>query len=86
MRPPEGAVGSGTGPTAGEPRRLTIVCRDAGERWVLAQIPQVVGDRSQKRDEARGNVTDAFSDVLAVPLDAPPSVQGATAIELTIAA
>jgi predicted RNase H-like HicB family nuclease len=49
-----------------ETLRLTIVYEDAGEGWILAEIPEVPGAISQgrTREQARGNVIDALHGIL----------------------
>lgn len=88
---PEAVGGSSTFSLVSEPLRLTIVYEDAGDGWVLAQIPQVRGVISQgpTRNEARENVIDALREVLAVRFGTPPDVQetaDSESVELTIAA
>ena len=74
-----------------DPLLLTIVYEDAGDGWVLAQIPQVRGALSQgkTREEARENVIDALHELLALRFGTPPEVASpadSDSLQLTIAA
>jgi predicted RNase H-like HicB family nuclease len=74
-----------------ETLRLTIVYEDAGEGWILAEIPEVPGAISQgrTREQARGNVIDALHGILELRFGEHALRQPAAdsePLELTIAA
>ena len=71
--------------------QLTIQFEDAGDGWIMAQIPEVPGAISQGRTraEARDNVIDALRGILELRFGEHPAAESAVDSEsllLTIAA
>lgn len=57
-----------------ESLQLTVVYETGDDGWVLAEIPEVPGARSQgrTREEARANVIDALHGILALRFGGGP--------------
>lgn len=72
-----------------ESLRLEIIYEDAGEGWIMASIPSVIGVMSQgrTRSEARENVIDALKLMLSPEPADPDAVTAdgdSESLELTL--
>lgn len=80
-----------TSRSVSEPLRLTIVYEDAGDGWIVASVPEVLGAQSQghTREQARANVIDTLHGILELRFGEPALTESATdgeSLELVIAA